>query len=451
MNTGRLTTKLMLGVGLAALVSGCMGSGVGEATRNAFSAISPEKQAASDETTPQPALVGGTGGSGDNASSVLINGLLDRQSVLGSGNAYSKVSGAVLAANSRAAEAELRSAKLRAQAVSKNWLPTIGPNVSLTSLGDVVAGILIDQVIFSGGRKKAERAFAKADVEVAAVALAEDTNDRVLTALELYITAEESRAKVRASDDVLAKMERFAYIMQRRVEGGVSDRADLQVTQTKIAEIRNNQTADANAAATAIAELNAMSLTPLNDVRGLASTRAPSSTAKPLAVLKAEAERERSVAQAAIDRSGFLPTVSAQGNVTKDGSSAAINVGTDKPLGFGTGASLKAIEAAREAASRQVDQADEDSARILRRLEQQLVALQQKQAASASLVAQADANLDLFNRQYKAGVRQVMDVVSVYETKVRVEREQISYAYRAAIVELKIANTLGVLVDGADI
>ncbi len=441
----------MLGVGLTALLSGCMGSGIGETTRNAFSAISPDKQATTDGATAQPALAGGAGGTGDNATSVVIDGLLDRQSVLGSGNAYSKVAGAVLAANSRAAEAELRSAKLRAQAASKNWLPTIGPNLSLTSLGDVVAGILIDQVLFSNGRKKAERAFAKADVEVAAVALAQDTNTRVLTALELYISAEESRAKVRASDDVLEKMEQFAYIMQRRVEGGISDRADLQVTQAKLTEIRTNQTADANAAATAVAELNAMSLKPLGDVRGLASTRKPSATAKPLAVLKAEAERERAVAQATIDRSGFLPTVSAQGSVTGDGSSAGINVGTENPLGFGTGASLKAIEAAREAASRQVDQADEDSARVLRRLEQQLIALQQKQAASASLVAQADANLDLFNRQYKAGVRPVMDVVSVYETKVRVEREQISYIYQAAIVKLKIADTLGVLVDGADI
>ncbi len=441
----------MLSVGVSAILAGCMGTDLAETTRNAFSGASPDKQATSDAAKAQPALAGGTGGTGENASSLIIDGLLDRQSVLGSGNSYSKVAGAVLAANSRAAEAELRSAKLRAQAASKNWLPTIGPNLSLTSLGEVVAGMLIDQVLFANGRKKAERQFAKADVEVAAVVLAEDTNDRVLTALDLYISAEEARAKARAGDDVLTQMERFAYIMQRRVEGGVSDRADLQVTRQKLAEIESNRASDAQAAATAVAELNAMSLTPLDGVRGLAAIKTPSATAKPLAVLKAEAERERAVAQATIDRSGFLPTVSARGNVAKGGSSASIDVAAENPIGFGTGASLKAIEAAREAASRKVDQADEDSARVLRRLEQQLIALEQKQASSELLVSQANENLALFERQYKAGVRPVMDVVRVYETKVRVEREQIGYAFKAAAVRLKVAAELGVLVDGADI
>ena len=449
MNTGQKTKTIILGLGLTTLLSGCIGSVLGETTRNAFSAVSPEEQPAASEAVP--ALAGGTGGTGDEAQSIIIDGLLDRQSILSSNSSYGKVAGAVLAANSRAAEAELRSAKLRAEAASKNWLPTIGPSVSLTSLGEVVAGLVIDQVLFGNGRKKAERAFAKADVEVAAVGLAEDTNDRVLSALELYIAAEEFRAKVRAGEDVRTRMERFAYVMERRVQGGVSDRADLQVTRQKLAEIASNQDADLQSAATAIAELNAMSLIPLDDVRGISSVKSPSASAKALVVLKAEAERERAVAQATIDRSGFLPTVSARGNVAKGGSSASINVGTENGIGFGTGASLKAIEAAREAANRKVDQADEDSARVLRRLEQQLIAVERKKASSNALLAQADANLDLFDRQYKAGVRPVMDVVRVYETKARVQREQISYSYKAAKVRLKIARELGVLVDGADI
>lgn len=451
MNKRQSAKQLTLGAGLSVVLAGCMGSDIGETTRNAFSGIGADKQSTAEAPAAQPALAGGTGGSGDDAKSAVIDGLLDRRSILSSSSSFGKVAGAVLAANSRAAEAELRSAKLRAEAASKNWLPTIGPAISLTSLGEVVAGLVIDQVLFANGRKKAERAFAKADVEVAAVGLAQDTNARVFTALELYIAAEEGRAKVSAGEEVRTRMERFAYIMERRVQGGVSDRADLQVTRQKLAEIASNQDADAQATATAIAELNAMSLIPLSDVRGLSTVRTPSGTVKALGVLKAEAERERAVAQATIDRSGFLPSVTARGNIAKGGSSASLEVGTENGIGFGTGASLKAIEAAREAASRKVDQADEDSARVLRRLEQQLVALERKEASSKDLLRQADANLDLFDRQYKAGIRPVMDVVRVYETKARVQREHISYAYRAAKVRLEIARELGVLVDGVDI
>ena len=43
------------------------------------------------------------------------------------------------------------------------------------------------------GKKKAEREFARADVEAAAVALSQDENDRVHTALSLYLKSEEAR------------------------------------------------------------------------------------------------------------------------------------------------------------------------------------------------------------------------------------------------------------------
>lgn len=447
----RRLTNGLAGLGAAALLTGCMGSDIAEVTRGALASIGGKPEVSVAPDAPQAALAGGAGGTGENATSQVIDGLLQRRSVLGSGTVYAQVAGAVLAANSRAAEAELRAAKLRAQAASKNWLPTIGPNLSLTSLSDVVTGLVVDQVLFSNGRKKAERSFAKADVEVAAVVLAEDTNARVFTALELYITAEESRAKSRASDAVRDRMQHFAHIMKRRVDGGVSDRSDLQITRQKLAELASARSADAQAAQTAISELNAMSLHPLDDLNGLSDVALPGGGAKPLTVLRAEAERERAVAQATIDRAGFLPTISARGNVTTDGSAAGINVGSEQGIGFGTGASLKAIDAAREGANRRVAQADEDSARVLRRLESQLSALQSQEVNAARLLGQANANLDLFDRQYRAGVRPVMDVVSVYETKARLEREQIGYAYSAAIVRLNIARELGVLVDGADI
>ncbi len=102
----------------------------------------------------------------------IIETLLRRRSMLKPGSPFDDVASAALAASARSSEAELRQAKLRAVAKSKNWLPTLGPSISLTSLGDLVAGILLEQVLFDGGRRKAERAFAAADVEVAAVNLA---------------------------------------------------------------------------------------------------------------------------------------------------------------------------------------------------------------------------------------------------------------------------------------
>lgn len=163
------------------------------------------------------------------AKSPIISDLQTRRSVLPEGGSFDQVAGAVLGAYSRSVESDLLSARLRAEAASKNWLPRIGPNISLTSLSDIVSQLIVEQVLFDNGRKKAERAFAKADVEVTAVTLADDVNGRVFSGLALYLDAAEARERVALETRTLTDMSKFEWIMSERVKGGVSDMSDLNV------------------------------------------------------------------------------------------------------------------------------------------------------------------------------------------------------------------------------
>ena len=79
----------------------------------------------------------------ESANSPIIAALQDRRSVLPSSGSFDQVAGAVLGAYSRSAEADLLSARLRAEAASKNWLPRIGPNIRLTSLSDIVSQLIV--------------------------------------------------------------------------------------------------------------------------------------------------------------------------------------------------------------------------------------------------------------------------------------------------------------------
>lgn len=381
-----------------------------------------------------------------NSESLVLQRLLNRASVLPSGSAYDRVSTGVLAANARAAETELRAARLRASAASKNWLPTIGPRISLNSLGNIISQIVVDQVLFDNGRKKGERAFAKADVEVAAVALAQDTNDRVATGLGLYLSAAEGREAAHLHRATLREMEHFEYIMSERVRGGVSDMSDLNVIRQKLAEIRASIAASDEAAATALAELNAMSIAPLNDVRGLQGLSISATAAQPLAVTRAEAEKERDIAQTQIDRASQLPGISAQGTIGENNGAGITAGGT--ALGVGTPARLRAIEATREAAGRRVAQANEDANRTLRKLEGQVAAKNRQAAEARGLTAQAKANLDLFRAQYEAGRRPVMDVVGVYETFAARQSSEVTLKFEALRLQIELARIQGVLVDG---
>ncbi|EAR52492.1 hypothetical protein OG2516_05273 [Oceanicola granulosus HTCC2516] len=436
-------------LGLSVALSGCGAvGGVAEATRHRVglgSGPGPAADApvtAAAATAPAAAL---DAQMEDGTASEIITGLLQRRSVLQPGTLRA-VTDAVLAANSRAAEAELRAATLRAEAAQLNWLPTLGPQISLTSLGDVVTSLVVDAVLFDHGGKIAERDYARADVEVAAVALAQDTNARVLTALELYIGAEAARARADVTAAAIARMERFHYLMNERMSAGIVDRADQQLVAAKLDRMRSELTADREAAATAMAELQAMAAAPVTAVSGL-SPVAPPGNQTPLAVLKAEAEAARAEAEARAARAGQLPGINASGSLSSDGSSGGITAGGEG-IGFGTPARLRALEASREASAAEVAAAREDAARKLSQL-RGLLASQERQAAEAgTIAAQAAESYELFAAQLEAGRRRVPEVVGVFETKVRTEREAVTLRHDVLLTRARIAETVGTLVDG---
>ncbi len=385
------------------------------------------------------------------AQSPIISDLQGRRSVLVPGSSFDRVATAVLTAYSRSAEADLTSARLRAEAASKNWLPRIGPNISLTSLSDIVSQLIVEQVLFDNGGKKAERAFAKADVEVAAVTLAEDVNGRVFEALSLYLDASRARERLALEGRTLEDMSRFEWIMSERVKGGVSDMSDLSILRSRLAEIREEIAGQKEAEATALAELNAMASAPLGSVKGLSEVVVDANSGRALDVLLAEAEAERDVAQAVVARAGLLPSLTAGGTVGSGDSGIGLNLRSEQLIGLGTGAELRAVEAQKEAAARRKVQASEDSNRVVRRLDARLNALSRQVGEASKLRDTAQANLDLFQAQYDAGQRQVMDVVGVYETFAERQVRALALKYELALARIELARHLGVLAEGSRI
>lgn len=396
---------------------------------------------------PDAAALNGELSNGERSE--LIDQLLNRRSVLPAGP-YRQVSASVLAANSRAAEAELRAAMLRSKARELNWLPSLGPTISLNSLGSVVAGLLVEQTLFDGGAKRAEREFARADVEVAAVALAQDTNERVYQALDLYLTIQSSNARARVNEGGMTRMERFEYVMSERVRAGINDRADLQLVQQKLTQMRSDILEDSEAASSARNELAAKSATSLDGISGISNLGDVSGTATPLDVMKVDAEGTRSMAEARAMQAGYMPNITASGTIGQS-DSAGIGIGIPNGLGFGRGADMAAIDAMGEASQLQVAEQREDSARAVAAIEGQVTSLRRQQTNIQTIINQANDNYTLFEQQLRAGQRTVPEVVGVFRTKLDAEREAVALTYDLARQELKLALIYGTLVDGEDI
>lgn len=388
----------------------------------------------------------------DAEASPAIAALLARQSALSAGSPFDEVARAVLAANSRPKEAELRAARLRAAAAQKNWLPTLGPEISLTSMGDLVATLLIEQVLFDNGGKRAERAYAAADVEVAAVALAEDTNARVATALGVYIAAERARAGAAVTRTALARAHRFERIMERRVAGGISDRTELSVVSARRAELESALERLTQEEATALAELDAMAARPLGGLSGLGTLSAPAPDAgAALSVVRAGAEARRAEAEVRVARAGLLPGLTAGATVGDTGSDGVGLVAAGAALGLGTPDRIGALDATREAASRQTARAGEDARRALAALAARRDSLAAQEREARALAAESEEIYRQYERQYEAGFRTVLDVVGTFERALGHQREAVRLAHERARVEVEIAALTGRLVDGGAI
>ncbi|MEF3045863.1 TolC family protein [Tabrizicola sp. L79] len=380
--------------------------------------------------------------------SVLIADLRARRSLLDPAGPYGQVASAVLDAGAGVAAAELRVARLKAQARSKNWLPSIGPDVSLTSLGSLAASILVDQALFDGGARKAERAYAAADVEVAAITLASETNQRVYDGLKHYLTAQRATDQAIVSERSVSRLAEFERIMRLRVEGGLSDRSEERVLGQKLAEMQAMASADRQTAAMAMAELSAMTSRPLTGLSGLQTLPPDQAAPEPLSVLRARGEGARTLAEADLARAQMLPGVTAEVSLGTEGVDSGLGLSGGN-FGFGSTAQRQAIDATPDLVARRAAKAAEDADRRIVTLASEIQSLQSREAQGAEVLRQTGANLQLFTEQYKVGRRSLLELVQQYESFAHAERDQVALKYLAADLRLQIALERGALVDGA--
>ena len=251
---------------LSLALAGCMGSD-GPGVTKSDMAPGGEIRRAGDEAETRSAIIGD---------------LLSRQSMLPASGPYAEVAQSVIEANSGPARAELRVARLKAVARATNWLPSIKPSLSLTDLGETFASLLIEQVLFDGGGRKAERAFAAADVEVAATTLAQDFNQRVFEGLGHYIRTQRALEQASLAGEAVNRMAEFERIVGIRLEGGMSDRSEQRIIQQKTSEMRAKMNDDRFQAQQSMASLEAMASRPLSGLSGLQALPADPGAPEPL-------------------------------------------------------------------------------------------------------------------------------------------------------------------------
>ncbi|MFD2172912.1 TolC family protein [Rhodobacter lacus] len=433
----RHCARMAVAASVLAGLGGCMQGTPFPAGRSSFSPTAMNLVAGHPGTTVQ--------------SSVIIADLAARPTALQGAGPYARVAQAVLGDAKGTAKAELRMKRLTATAQSKNWLPEIGPSLSLTRLGDLATQILVEQVLWDNGAKRAERDYSAADVEVAAVSLSSEMNDTVADGLKAYITALKSREQAAVAARSAAKIGDYNHIMRQRVEGGLSDQSEARILAQKLTEMQAVAQADRDSEQTALAQLRSMTGQNLEDLAALGSFALPDPLPEALSVVEARAEAGRATAEAEMARAGYLPSLSAQASTSGGRPDFGFSAGLDQMLGFGTADAMAALEASKEAAAARVEKARQDDAQQIISLQAKLVALKAKAARDGAVVEQTGAGLDMFTEQYRMGRRTLMELVNMYESYADMAHAQAGLKYDIALIELEIARQHGILVEGRSI
>ncbi len=380
--------------------------------------------------------------------SEMISELRLRQSILPKASAFGRVSDAVLKNSRASAEAQLRVKRLTAKARSKNWLPKLGPDVSLSSLSSIAASLVFDTAIFDRGRRQAERDFAAADVELAAVDLVQDLNQKVYDGLKLYIEAQRAAELGQITQTALTEMAEFERITKIRVSGGLSDGSEYRLVSQRRAEIEATLLSYRQGEKSAWAELASLAGTSLEGERGLTALPPDSGNPEVLSVLSAKGEAARTLAEVAVSKSGLLAGIGAGASLGKDGAiKGGLSLDGDI-LGFGREDNLAALDEAIEVTRRKVDEADREADRKIVALTQEINTLALREQADGAVIAQMQGNMGLYTEQYKAGRRSLIELTGQFETLTSMKRDHASLKYQIALARLDIALMRGVLVDG---
>lgn len=385
------------------------------------------------------------------STSLVIASLQSRGSVSKDGSVCKKIEQITLENASVNSKETLRIRRLEAESRSKNWLPQIGPDVSLTSLGNVVGSILVDLVLYDTGGKRAERELAVADVELAAVGYAIELNDLVAEAIIYNIEMSEIDAEIAISKKEAAKLKKYLEIARTRIAGGLSDSSDEKMLSIKIAEVSQKIEA-LNARRQATSDQLAL-IAP--GVEGLANEvhciSLPTSLPTSLRLEYAKAESNADLSEAMMLKAGLLPSIKAQSRITSEGVTGGVGLGLGAPIGIGTPSNIQKAKALTEAATKRLANTEREIARKMAKQDAEKRELKVQRDSNSSLLRNSEEIYYFAEQQYDLGRKSLADLTISFQNFNNLQREDVRIDHEIARIEVRQAADAGLLADGSNI
>ncbi|ANT59981.1 hypothetical protein AYJ57_06135 [Salipiger sp. CCB-MM3] len=374
----------------------------------------------------------------------LMTQLAQRPSALVPGTPYAAVAAAVLQGSAFGAEAELRLAPLRGETEELSWLPELARGASLGALRDMSARIIARPERFDTSRKLAERDLAQAQIETAALALAEEANVHVHEALGQHLAGEEARARAALYKASYRDLAGLDWPISQAVASGELMSSELAQLRAEVADVRRGLAQAREAEADARRELVAMADGRLGGVAGAGALREMVG-AVPLPLMQAQAARAEQEARQRLGTHAHMEGLQLRRSAEElDALEEAAGYAGEGAEAGDWGAPSLQVQWPERAAGSEAEMQIGGLARDRDRLRSEAAAA----AAQASAAAEVAA---LALRDYRAGRGHAAQLLGPLERALDAQEAEITSRFALARTELDLAFLQGTLVAGSDL
>ena len=339
-----------------------------------------------------------------------------------------------------------RQLELSQSAARLQRFPQIRPSGQLSARDGPGINISVDQVVYDGGVYPARLFLNDAEAVARQIEILNTVNGMISEDVELYLSYHQNRETESLFDQLQKQIAELLDLAKTRVQGGVGAANEVTLFQLRLTEVQTEARiarSRANVARTSLRAADRINLS------GKPPSPVVTSDQLPPRIIEALATRELERGRLEIERTNVRPQVVVSGTVGSNLTSGVLNddigvrVRTNNPLPIYGNPDLRLAEQSLALAEAEMDRTIAETQREVAQLREEISLLKSQERDTGLLTQQAQARLEDFADQFRAGTVGITEAASLVDTVQRALRSEIQVRYDILDRERQLAEMTG--------
>ncbi len=339
-----------------------------------------------------------------------------------------------------------RQLELSQTAARLQRFPQIRPSGQISTQDGAGINISVDQVIYDGGVYPARLFLNDAEAIGRQIEILNTVNDMISEDVALYLSYHQNRETESLFDELQQQIAELLELARTRVQGGVGAANEVTLFQLRLTEVQTEARIARSRANVALSSLRAADQI---NLAGTPPSPVVTDDQLPPRIVEAVAARELERGRLELERTNVRPQIVVSGTAGSDLTSGVLNddigvrVRTNNPLPIYGNPDLRLAEENLVLAEAELDRTVAETQREVAQLREEISLLRSQARDTGLLTQQAQARLEDFADQFRAGTVGITEAASLVDTLQRALRSEIQVRYDILDRERQLAEMTG--------